>query len=156
MLQKKTGLENFVVHKRYSMDYEKKYVRHISRCLECGDRIRYGRTDKKFCCEECKTSYHNSQARAGRSFRIKVISAINRNYDILNGLVKAGITSADLMELTAAGFSPGMVTSYRRYGKHDEFTCYDIKYVMTRTRLFSIMKIQNLSVNLQVGIKSED
>ena len=138
------------------MDYEKKYVRHTPMCLECGSRIRYGRTDKKFCCDECKTNYHNNQAKAGRNFRNKVIAIINRNYEILNELIRSGVTSADLMDLTAAGFTPGIVTSYRRYGKHDEFTCYDIKYVMTKTRLFSIMKIQNLSVNLRAGMETED
>ena len=149
-------LMKFAYYKQLHMDYDKKYVRHIPKCLECGNQIRYGRTDKKFCCDECKSSYHNNQARAGRSFRNKVIAKINRNYEILNELLKSGVSSADLMDLTAAGFTQGIVTSYRRNGKHDEFTCYDIKYVMTKTRLFSIMKIQNLSVNLQAGMESED
>ena len=138
------------------MGYAKKRVRITPTCLQCGDRIKYGRTDKKFCCDECKTSYHNNQARAGRTFRNKVIAIINRNYEILNELIRSGASSADLMDLTAAGFTPGIVTSYRKYGKHDEFTCYDIKYVMTKTRLFSIMKIQNLSVNLRAGMETED
>lgn len=138
------------------MDYDKKYVRNMPRCLECGEQIRYGRTDKKFCCEECKTRHHNNQAKAGRAFRNKVTSIMNRNYEILDELIRSGASSADLIDLMSVGFAPGIVTSYRRSGKHDVFTCYDIKYVMTRTRLFSIMKIQNLSVNLQVGTELKD
>ncbi len=126
------------------MDYDKKYVRHMPVCLECGDRIRYGRTDKKFCCEECKTRHHNNLAKAGRTFRHKILRVINRNYEILDELLRSGADSADLMELMAGGFVPGIVTSYRREGKHDVYTCFDIKYIMTRTRLYSIMKIQNL------------
>ena len=137
------------------MEY-KKCIRKMSVCLECGNRIRYGRTDKKFCCEDCKTRHHNSQARAARSFKNKVISIINRNYEILDALFKDGTDSVELVDLLTMGFVPGIVTSYRRSGRHDVFTCYDIKYIMTGTRIYSIMKINNLSVNLQVGSESQD
>ena len=50
------------------MGYDKN-IRKMPVCLECGNRIRYGRTDKKFCCEDCRTKHHNDLARAGRSFR---------------------------------------------------------------------------------------
>lgn len=134
----------------------KKYIRRMPVCLECGNQIRYGRTDKKFCCEDCKTKHHNSQAKAARSFKNKVISLINRNYEILDTLLKDGADSADLMDLMTMGFVPGMVTSYKRSGKHDVYTCYDIKYIMTSTRVYSIMKIHNLSVNLQIGTELKD
>lgn len=134
----------------------KKHTRKMSVCLECGSQIRYGRTDKKFCCEDCKTRHHNSQSRAARSFKSKVISIINRNYEILDALFRDGTDSVDLIDLVTMGFVPGIVTSYRRVGKHDVFTCYDIKYIMTGTRLYSIMKINNLSVNLQVSTEHKD
>jgi hypothetical protein len=47
------------------------------------------------------------------------------------------------------GFVPGMVTSYRRVGKHDEFFCFDIKYIMTNMRIYSISKLENVSLPLQ-------
>ncbi len=131
------------------MDYDKKYVRQRSLCLECGNVIRYGRTDKKFCCDDCKTKHHNDMARAGRSYRNRILATINKNYEILDDLIRTGTDSAGLTELMAMGFVPGVVTSYRKEGKHDTYTCFDIKYIMTRTRVFSIMKIQNLSLTLQ-------
>ncbi len=130
------------------MDYDKKYVRKRPLCLECGNRILYGRTDKKFCCEECRTKHHNDQARVGRIFKAKVLKAMERNYVILDEILRKGEDSANLMELAAVGFVPGIVTSYQKSGKHDVYTCYDIKYIMTRTRVYSIMKIQNLSLSL--------
>ncbi len=132
------------------MDYDKKYVRRIPVCLECGNRIRYGRTDKKFCCEECRTRHHNEQARAGRAFRNRIMKAMEKNYGILDELLRNGADSADLIELVGLGFVPGIVTSYRKSGKHDVFACYDIRYIMTRTRVYSIMKIQNLSLPLHI------
>ena len=137
------------------MEY-KKYIRRMPLCLECGNQIRYGRTDKKFCCEDCKNKHHNDQAKAGRSYRNKVIAIINRNYEILDEMLKNGIDSADLVDLASMGFVSGIVTSYRHIGKHNVFTCYDIKYIMTRTRVCSVMKIKNLSVNLQVGTELID
>ncbi len=126
------------------MEYEKKQAKHRALCLECGNVIRYGRTDKKFCCDECKTKHHNLLAKDGRLYRRKVLGIINRNYEILEGLVKAGADSVDLAELTASGFVPGVTTSYSKSGKHDLYTCFDIKYIMTRTRIYSIERIQKL------------
>ncbi len=130
------------------MDYDKKYVRTRPLCLECGNVIRYGRTDKKYCSDDCKTRHHNHIAKAGRSYRNRILATINKNYEILEEVLRTGAESADLMELMAMGFVPGVVTSYRKEGKHDTYTCFDIKYIMTRTRVYSIMKIQNLSVPL--------
>lgn len=121
----------------------KKYERHMPVCLECGDKIRYGRADKKYCCEECRTRHHNALARSGRSFRRRVMRLLARNYDVLSSLVKADVESIGLTELISMGFTPSMVTSYRKCGKHNEYTCFDIKFIMTGTRIYSISKIQN-------------
>ena len=131
------------------MDYVKKMGRQIPKCLHCGEQIKYGRTDKRYCCDECRNSHYNAQARAGRSFRRRVLSQLSTNYDLLDKLVRAGVESLDLMDAVTMGFVPGVVTSYRRAGKHDEYGCFDIKYYMTRTRLFAISKIQNVSLPLQ-------
>ncbi len=124
------------------MEYDKKYVKHRSLCLECGDVIRYGRTDKKFCCEECKTKHHNDRAKAGRAYRHKILAVLNKNYEILDEILRSGADSSELIDLMSMGFVPGVVTSYRKTASHDVYTCYDIKYIMTRTRVYSIMKIR--------------
>ena len=71
------------------------------------------------------------------------------NYQILDNLFRIGILSIDLIDATSMGFVPGMVTSYRRVGKHDEFFCFDIKYIMTNMRIYSISKLENVSLPLQ-------
>lgn len=125
------------------MVYEKKGERHMLVCLECGDRIRYGRTDKKFCCDDCRMRHYNAAARSSRAFRRRVFSVLSRNHRVLETLLKAGVDSVDLIDLAAMGFSPTFVTSHTKTGKHNEYGCFDIKYIMTRTRIYSIMKIQN-------------
>ena len=132
------------------MEYDKKVVRHMPKCLHCGDRITYGRMDKKFCCDDCRNRHYNEQNKAARSYRRKVIAQLTVNYEILDSLFRAGIYSIDLMDAATMGFAPGMITSCRRVGRHDEYCCFDIKYIMTSTRIYSISKLENVSLNLQV------
>ena len=124
------------------MDYGKQ-VRKTAECLECGDRITYGRTDKKFCCGECRMKYNNNLLKETRAYRRKVLAMLNRNYEILDELLSKGLDSAELMDIELRGFNSGIVTSYRRTGKHDVFCCFDIKYILTHTRIYSVMKIKN-------------
>ena len=137
------------------MNYGKNIERHIPKCLECGDKIRYGRTDKKFCCNECKIRHYNNLAKGSRTFRRKVLAMLSGNYEVLNEVLRSGSSSIDLMDAVAMGFAPGAMTSFRKSGKHDEFGCFDIRYIMTRTRIYSISKIQNVYLPLHSGTKKE-
>ncbi len=121
----------------------------MPKCLQCGTQIKYGRTDKKFCCDECRNRHYNEQTKSGRAFRRKILSQLVTNYDVLDTLFKAGISSVDMIDAVTMGFVPGIVTSYRRVGKHDEFGCFDIRYIMTKMRIYSISKLENVSVHLQ-------
>ena len=130
------------------MDY-KKFDRKIPVCLECGDKIRYGRTDKKFCCDDCKNRHYNSRLKAGRAYRRRVLAMLDRNYKLLDALLKSGADSADFAYLTTVGFRPDAVTFYHRSRRHDDFACFDIRYKMSESKVYSISKIQNVSLSLQ-------
>lgn len=132
------------------MDYMNKPTRNVSRCLECGDKISYGRTDKKFCSDECKNRHHNHKSRADRFIKRKTIAVLEKNHEILEGLVKAGVDAVLLSEILLMGFNPAYVTSFTRVNHHDVYACFDITYIMTPSKLCSISKIRNLSLNLQV------
>ena len=60
-------------------------------CLECGDEIRYGRKDKKFCSNTCKNRYHNEIQHYSRSSRLRILGAFDRNYSILEKLLRLNI-----------------------------------------------------------------
>ena len=126
--------------------------RKMPTCLECGDKIRYGRTDKKFCCDVCRMKYHHEQVKISKIYRRRVLAVLTRNYEILDNLLKTDVDAVDLFDLEGLGFIPGVVTSYRKVNRHDEYTCFDIKYIMTRTRVYGIKKI---SLNLRVGKTSK-
>ena len=71
------------------------------------------------------------------------MSLLSRNYDVLSSLIRSDVDSIGLTELMSMGFTPSVVTSYRKCGRHDEYACFDIKFIMTGTRIYSISKIQN-------------
>lgn len=112
-----------------------------SKCLECGTKMTYGRSDKKFCCEKCKNKYNNREKINLRSCKTKVDRSIQRNYDILRSLLKAGVAELPLSELLAMDFNPSFVTSFTRCGRHTVLSCYDISFIISDTRIFNIHRI---------------
>ena len=93
-------------------------------------------------------------AKAGRAYRRKIMASLTRNYMILEQLLKNGVKSADVMDLIASGFAPDIVTGFHKNRfRSDEYCCFDIKYRMTDSRVHSISKIRNVSLNLQVDME---
>lgn len=122
-------------------------IRKTSHCLECGDEISYGRTDKKFCCEECRVKHNNSLGQYSRMYRRRVLRSLQKNYEILQNLIRDGVESIDIIELNLLGFNPACITSYQRVHGRVRFSCYDIKYIISENRLFGLTrmtKVKNL------------
>ena len=136
------------------MEY-KKWERRMPVCLECGDKIRYGRKDKKFCCDECKNRHNNKMAKFSRANRRKVMAMLTKNYMILDQMLRSGIASVEITDLISEGFVPDCVTGFHknRFQAH-EYSCFDIKYKMTDSRVYSISKIRNVSLNLPVDMEN--
>lgn len=130
------------------MEYVRK-EKTVSVCLECGDRIRYGRSDKKFCCDECKNRHYNNLAKGSRAYRRRIMGRLSRNYSLLEQILRAGEEAAPLADMIEAGFSPDSMTGFHKFRcRTDEYWCFDIKYRMTDSRIYSISKIQNVSLTL--------
>ena len=110
-------------------------------CLECGDEIRYGRKDKKFCSNTCKNRYHNEIQHYSRSSRLRILGALDRNYSILEKLLRLNIRTISLGDLAQMGYNKEFVTSYHKVGGHDEYRCFDIKYCCSGSRIFRIERV---------------
>lgn len=110
-------------------------------CLECGEPLVYaGRSDKKFCSRDCRNSYHNKTYRDGRLIKHRITAALSKNHDVLSKLLKMGVTSMSLPDLTQMGFNPEYITSFFKIGARTECRCFDIKYYITPTRIFSLSR----------------
>ena len=110
-------------------------------CLECGDEIVYGRRGKKFCSDSCKNAYHNRMQHHSRSVRLRIMGILDRNYSVLDRLIKLKISSVSLGDLAQMGYNKEFVTSYHKVGGHDEYRCFDIKYCCSSTRIFHLERV---------------
>ena len=127
------------------MQYKAKAVENVSRCLQCGDVIDYsGRPDRKFCSNGCKNRYHNY-----RRFRRKdlaqrsVVGRLEKNYEILDKVIHLGLESLDRITMAYMGFDPAYSTSYCKLGRKHVYTCFDIRYELTQSKVKAISVIKN-------------
>lgn len=97
-------------------------------CLQCGTDIRYGRYDRKFCSDKCRSKYHNLRRSQLRNSRLKALTALEHNYSILVQLMSMGCHSVDKLDLMDMGFNCSVVTSFVRKVRVTECRCYDIRY----------------------------
>lgn len=110
-------------------------------CICCGDLILYGRPDRKFCSSTCKNRWHNRQKYPAQELvERRIIRILRRNHDILDRLIRLDIHSLDRVTLMSLGYHPDYVTSYRRVGVRNEYTCFDIHYELTPTRIKKIVR----------------
>ncbi|MBP7346368.1 MAG: hypothetical protein KA952_07520 [Sediminibacterium sp.] len=102
-------------------------------CLHCTKKIA-GRTDKKFCSNHCRSSYHNQFYGDRSNYMRRVNGLLLRNRKILADLFalhRAG-TAVPLSELYVKGFSPTHFTHQQKKAKNQLFTyCYEFGYQMT-------------------------
>lgn len=125
---------------RRTMDYRISNDRPV--CLECGDEIVYGRKDKKFCSDNCKNAYHNRRYHYSRALRLRILGTLDRNYSVLEKLLRLKISTISLGDLAQMGYNKEFVTSYHKVGGHDEYRCFDIKYCCSSSKIFRLERVQ--------------
>ena len=81
-------------------------------CLECGEEMPYGRTDKVYCSVKCKNRHYYAEHLAGRYVRTRVASILEKNYSLLESLICEQKESATLSELSVRGFNPDYMSEF--------------------------------------------
>ena len=104
-------------------------------CLECGDPIPYGRSDRKYCSDRCRHRYNNRESRRWHRRYARVIGILEQNHGILDRLLKSGVTSLLKSDLVQMGYRTDFVTSCRKAGRRTVCRCFDIRYEETETRI---------------------
>jgi len=122
------------------MGYEKRETQ--TACLQCGDKIVYGRADKKFCCPACKNKYHNKLSSQSKQARQMTVKLLEENYKILENLLRAGISSILIEDIEGLGFTTKLFTSSHRGRRGSIYYCFDIGYRMSEARLFRIERVK--------------
>lgn len=73
-------------------------------CLDCGDKI-LGRSDKKFCSDQCRNNYNNRLNRDSNNYVRNVHGLLRRNRKILSDLYDDGHRRLHRDALIALGYN---------------------------------------------------
>jgi len=119
--------------------------KQVPRCAQCGMPLYYGRVDRRFCSLECKNRWHNSQRYLNREKEVKrVLKILDNNRNVLNKLLKLDMHSVDRPTLLHLGFNLSYFTSLERVRHRWVYSCLDIAYELTPTRIKAIRPLCEL------------
>lgn len=94
------------------------------KCLECGDTF-IGRSDKKFCSDMCRNSYHNKYNGYRNAMIRHVNHKLRKNRHILFELIRANNTEISKEDLTYSGFDWQFFTEETKLNQVINRFCYD-------------------------------
>lgn len=101
------------------------------KCLECGGNIS-GRSDKKFCSDQCRISYHNRMNSDETNYVRNINNALRKNRRILVELNTTGKTKVNRDKLIERGFDFHYFTSiYTTKEGAVYHYCYEHGYLQT-------------------------
>ena len=98
------------------------------RCLDCGDVI-HGRTDKKFCSDQCRNNYNNRLNRDSSNFMRNVHGLLRKNRRILADLYNDGRLKVHKDALFALGYNFSFFTHIIESSGGQKFQyCFEYGY----------------------------
>lgn len=80
------------------------------RCLVCGVAL-LGRTDKKFCSDQCRSIENNKNKLQSERPILETNKALRKNRSILRSLCPVGMATVRKCILDSMGFDPGVFSS---------------------------------------------
>ncbi|WP_142785934.1 hypothetical protein [Changchengzhania lutea] len=119
-------------------------------CLTCGKELK-GRSDKKFCDTQCRSSFHNTN-RAPHEVTIQNInSALRRNRSLMAHFCPSGKSTVDKYVLIKLGFKFDLFTHIFPFSSGTYFFCYDYGFLPIKdkgTEKMVIVQKQSYMENL--------
>ncbi len=98
-------------------------------CLDCNEKLS-GRSDKKFCDDQCRSSYNNRQYSENTAFMRQINSILKRNRRILQEVNPEGKTKISRKKLQSRGFNFDYFTNtYRTQTGNTYYFCYECGYL---------------------------
>lgn len=111
------------------------------KCLNCGEPLQ-GRTDKKFCDDQCRSQYNN-RANSDVTAQMRNINNIlRRNRRVLEqALAKNATVRTSMKRLLEAGFNPRYHThTYETRDGHTYRYCYDYGFLPLKSDAVVVVK----------------
>ena len=102
----------------------------IKNCIECGREL-FGRSDKKYCSDACRSAFNNKSVNTSNSLIRKINRRLVKNRSILGQLNPDGKTKKHKDQLIKEGFNFDYHThTYITKEKKTYYFCYDEGYLM--------------------------
>lgn len=109
-------------------------------CLECGDEL-FGRKDKKFCSDHCRSTYNNNQNSESSTYVRSVNQILRKNRQILERLAPKDKAKASREKLLKAGFNFSFYTNtFATKENRIYYYCYDYGYLSIDDDWYAIVK----------------
>ena len=109
-------------------------------CLEWGELIR-GRSDKKFCDDSCRNSYHNARNKDVSAYIRKTNNQLRKNHRILTELNTRDKTKVSRKALVKAGFDFDLHTGmYTTKSGSVYYYVYDQGYLVLENEQVLLVK----------------
>ena len=100
------------------------------KCEECGSKL-IGRLDKKFCSDQCRSSFNNKLNSVANKFIRNINNILRKNRRILIDLNPTGKVKVHRDKLVEQGFNFNYFTNvYRTKKGNVYYFCYDYGYLM--------------------------
>lgn len=97
-------------------------------CLTCGESLQ-GRADKKFCSDQCRSSFHNQTGPANRDYIRRVNYILKKNRRILTQLREQGLRQIPVETLRGKGYDFNYFTSLHSSAHGVNFFCYELGFI---------------------------
>lgn len=118
------------------------YHENDRHCQECG-LILIGRSDKKFCSDQCRASFHNREYSQNSESIRRVNRVLKRNRFVLGKLAEQGKFQINKKKLEEMGFNFDFYTHLRKKKDGSKvFYCYETGYLREEGDEFRIVRTE--------------
>lgn len=109
------------------------------KCLECNEVIK-GRVDKKFCSDQCRNSFNNSQNGLSNNYIRNINNVLRKNRRILLQLTPNDKSKVSRNKLSEKGFKFNFYTNtYTTQKGVTYYFCYDYGYLPLENGYFALV-----------------
>ncbi len=103
-----------------------------------------GRSDKRFCSDQCRASYNNQNKNESELLIVKVNAVLRKNRTILKRLNPSGMSTVRKEFLNELGFNFKYYTNlYKTKEGNEYWFCYDIGYMYLEGDKIRIIEYQH-------------
>lgn len=114
-------------------------------CIYCGKKI-LGRSDKKFCDNQCRNAWHNSNPNRSEIIISDINKILRKNRSILKFISPEGKTTVKKLFLSNLNFNFKYFTNiYNTQNDNIYYLCYDYGYMFLENEKILIVKWKNYS-----------